>query len=260
MTALRPGSALVAEPTPGTALVMPFTAPVTEPGPEVLPLTEPLPEALVPVLGPEALPLTELVPDVLVPELGLEAVVFELEPEALVPATRAGTALVALLRSGIAPETEPRPGRVLDILLEELVAPLALASDELLPVVPEELQGAPRAPATAAIPGPARGRPAASQRAPAVADAPARSCETAPLADAVGVSAPDTDCASAGAARPTARMPDAATPPSKIRQLYTKHSTSSWVMELAAIWEFTRPGRTLAPFQLGVWKLTLAEI
>jgi hypothetical protein len=26
--------------------------------------------------------------------------------------------------------------------------------------------------------------------------------------------------------------------------LYTKHSTSIWVMESAAIWEFTRPGRT----------------
>jgi hypothetical protein len=24
--------------------------------------------------------------------------------------------------------------------------------------------------------------------------------------------------------------------------LYTKHSTSIWVMESAAIWEFTRPG------------------
>jgi hypothetical protein len=255
VTALRPGTAPVTEPTSGTALVMPLTAPVTEPGPEALPLTELLPEALVPVLGPEALPLPELVPEVLVPELGPAAAVFELEPEALVSANRAGTALVALLRSGIAPETEPRPGSVLDVLLEELVAPLAL--DELPPVVPEELQGAPRAAATAEIPGPARGRPAASQRAPAVADAPPASC-VPPLTDAVGVSAPD--CASAGAARPTARMPDAATPPSKIRQLYTKYSTSSWVMELAAIWEFTRPGRTLAPFQLGVWKLTLAEI
>jgi hypothetical protein len=37
-----------------------------------------------------------------------------------------------------------------------------------------------------------------------------------------------------------------AAPPSKIRQLYTKHSTSSWLMELAAIWELTRHGELTA--------------
>ena len=65
----------------------------------------------------------------------------------------------------------------------------------------------------------------------------------APLGEAGEAGGPACDCANAGAATPTVRMAAEAAPPSKIRQLYTKHSISMWVMESSAIREFTWPGR-----------------
>ena len=140
------------------------------------------------------------------------------------------------------PETELRPGRALLVLLRLLAGPLVPAIGELSPGAAAESHGAPTAPAAAEASGPAMGMPGSSQRIPVAVDPP-RSCAI-PRTDAVGVPARDTDCASAGAATPTVRMAAEAAPPSKIRQLYTKHSISIWVMESAAICEFARPGRT----------------
>lgn len=243
---------------PGRLPVMLFTVPVTEPRP-VVPLL--LPESLLPLLL-----LEPLVPESLVPLL-LESLVpgNRLLPEPTLPAVAPwvapateltwgsepvrlavpGTTPVAELRSGMEPETELRPGREL-LVLRSLAGPLTpaigeLSWVELSWVEAAEPHGAPASPAAAEASGPAMGMPGRSQRIPVAVDPP-RACAI-PFSDA-GVSARDTDCASAGAARPTVRMAAEAAPPSKIRQLYTKHSISILVMESAAICEFTRPGRT----------------
>src|SRR5580658_896102 len=125
---------------------------------------------------------------------------------------RLGTTLVALLRSGIAPETELRPEAALDALgVEAEVTWVWL--EVLLPAdVPH---GAPRIPAAAETPRLPVGRLGSAQRSVA-APVPPSSCVT-PLTDDVGEPARDTVCASAGAARPTVRMLADATPPSRIR-------------------------------------------
>jgi len=161
-------------------------------------------------------------------------VLFELLPVAVLSA---GAELVALLKPGTAPVTMDRPGRALAASLRALVALSVLVADELPPVASDEPQDAPVASASAELAEPTRGTPARSHTSPPAADPPG-TC-VIPGSDVVGVAARDTDCASAGAATPTVRMLAEATPPSKIRQLYTKGSTSSWGMELAAIWEFT---------------------
>jgi hypothetical protein len=142
-------------------------------------------------------------------------------------------------RSGMEPETELRPGIALLVPLSSLAGPVVVAIGVVSWVVSAEFvsaefvsaefvaaepHGAPTAPAAAEASGPAMGMPGRSQRIPVVDDPP-RPC-VIPLADAVGVSARDIDCASAGAATPTVRMAAEAAPPSKIRQLYTKHSIS----------------------------------
>jgi hypothetical protein len=97
-----------------------------------------------------------------------------------------------LPRAGIEPETEFRPGRLLLAGLLACIGPLAWIM--LLPVVDEDEdevpQDAPMTLAAAATPDTGRDRP---QRTP-----------------------------------PTVRMAAEVAPPSKIRQLYTKHSISIW--------------------------------
>jgi hypothetical protein len=215
--------------------------PLLEAAPEAVLLSLPrleVPRLEVPVL--EVLVLEVLVPEVLVPEVLVPEVpvLFELPPTA---APSAGTELVALRRPDTAPVTMDRPGRALAAPLRALVALFVLVAGEPPPVTSDEPQDAPVAPASAELAEPTRGTPAGrapgrSHRSPA-ADPP-RTC-VIPGSDVVGVAPRDTDCASAGAATPTVRMLAEATPPSKIRQLYTKGSTSSWGMELPAIWEFT---------------------
>ena len=74
-------------------------------------------------------------------------------------------------------------------------------------------QNAPMTLAAAETPDTGRARP---ERTPLA--------ELSPLSEAGASCA----CANAGAATPTVRMAAEATPPSKIRQLYTKHSISMW--------------------------------
>ena len=87
----------------------------------------------------------------------------------------------------------------------------------MLPVVDEDEdevpQDAPMTLAAAARPDTGRDRP---QRTPLA--------ELSPLSE-TGASCA---CANAGAATPTVRMAAEAAPPSKIRQLHTKHSISMW--------------------------------
>jgi hypothetical protein len=133
-----------------------------------------------------------------------------------VPAVLAtpGAALAALPRAGMEPVTEFRPGRAL-AGLPACIGPLAWIE---LVVVDEEdgevPQDAPMTLAAAEI-SPDTGR-----------DTPHRTplAELRPLSE-TGASCA---CANAGAATPTARMAAEAAPPSRIRQLYTKHSISMW--------------------------------
>ena len=115
------------------------------------------------------------------------------------------------------PETEFRPGRALVAGLPACIGPLAwialvvVDDDELDEEVPQD---APMTLAAAEI-SPDTGR-----------DTPHRTplAELRPLSE-TGASCA---CANAGAATPTARMAAEAAPPSRIRQLYTKHSISMW--------------------------------
>jgi hypothetical protein len=112
------------------------------------------------------------------------------------------------------PETEFRPGRLLLAGLLACIGPLAWIM--LLPVVDEDdevPQDAPTTLAATATPDTGRDRP---QRTPLA--------ELSPLSE-TGASCA---CANAGAATPAVRMAAEAAPPSKIRQLYTKHSISMW--------------------------------
>lgn len=113
-------------------------------------------------------------------------------------------------------------------LVPELVASpaeLPPGRAEVISLVPlDEVQGAPSTPASAETSGPARGRPGRSHSEPPAADPPVP--WVTPLSEDVGRSVRDTVCANAGAATPTVRMLAVATPPSRIRQLYTKYSTS----------------------------------
>lgn len=191
-------------------------------------------------MSPSTTPITELRPDVLAP--------LELAPLEL-------ASLLAGDMPGMMPLTTDRSGRapgmtlvLLVLLASRFDAPLPAASDEgdevlgglavlavlvvlvvlELPVV-FEMQDAPVAPVSAGV----KDRLVWSQRTLPAADTP-RSW-VSPVSDDTGVSARAIACASAGAARPTVRMPADAAPPNKIRQLCTKYSISSWVMELAAI-------------------------
>ena len=127
-----------------------------------------------------------------------------------------GAAPAALPRAGMEPETEFRPGRAL-AGLPACMGPLAwiplvvVDDDELAEEVPQD---APMTLAAAEI-SPDTGR-----------DTPHRTplAELRPLSE-TGASCA---CANAGAATPTARMAAEAAPPSRIRQLYTKHSISMW--------------------------------
>jgi hypothetical protein len=144
---------------------------------------------------------------------------------------RAGTMIATPDRSGTMLLIADRPGTVpTETALPEVAADradvMALLTAE---VALDEMQGPPMTPARAEATRPEMGTPGIWQRPPMVTDT-------------IGPLAGDAGCANAGAARPTVRMLAEAAPPSKIRQLYTKHSTSSWLMELAAIWELTRHG------------------
>jgi hypothetical protein len=145
-------------------------------------------------------------------ELELEPVIdptgSELVGRELVGSELVGTTLAASSRPGIAPVRPDRPGRK--------PAP-SLLPDEL--ELPE--QDAPTAPVTAD----AAGRLVSLQMTLPVLD-PTSPWET-PFSEPGVRSARATDCASAGAAKPTVRMPAEAAPPSKSRQLYTKYSNSS---------------------------------
>jgi hypothetical protein len=117
------------------------------------------------------------------------------------------------------PETEFRPGRLLLAELLACIGPLAWIMS--LPVVDEgedEDEVPQDAPMTlaAAETSPDTGREPRPQRTPLA--------ELSPLSE-TGASCA---CANAGAATPTVKMAAEAAPPSKIRQLYTKHSISMW--------------------------------
>jgi hypothetical protein len=113
-------------------------------------------------------------------------------------------------------------------------------------VVPDEPQSVPGAPASAETTGPAWGSPGRSQSLPLAADPLPLAADPLPLAaDPLGTPpvraevgrspTRDTDRVNVGAATPTARTLAEATPPSTIRQLYTR-----------------RRMYTMAPFQPGV--------
>jgi hypothetical protein len=183
--------------------VTPLSVPVTEPRP-VLELVLEL------VLEPLVLLLPSLLRSVLAEEL-LPSV-----PDVL---ATPGAASAALPRAGMEPETEFRPGRLLLAELLACIGPLAWIMS--LPVVDEgedEDEVPQDAPMTlaAAETSPDTGREPRPQRTPLA--------ELSPLSE-TGASCA---CANAGAATPTVKVAAEAAPPSKIRQLYTKHSISMW--------------------------------
>src|SRR5271155_3593837 len=106
---------------------------------------------------------------------------------------RVGTSLVAVLRSGIAPETELSPEAAPDAELgvEAEVSWAVLEEEELLPLESDEPHGAPRIPAAAERPRPPVGTLGSSHRS-VPAPVPPSSCVT-PLTEDVGLSARDTD-------------------------------------------------------------------
>ena len=128
-------------------------------------------------------------------------------------------------RPGISPVMPDKPGGRLVPELVASPAELPPGRAEVISLAPlDEVQGAPSAPASAEASGPERGSPGRSHSEPPAADPPVP--WVAPLSEDVGRSVRDTVCANAGAATPTVRMLAVATPPSRIRQLYTKYSTS----------------------------------
>jgi len=193
--------------------VRPVTVSVSGPRPEVLPTLE-LAPALLPVWAPEGAEGAEVLAGEEDEEEEEEDEEEDEEEPVPVPAPSAGIALVVLPRPGTRLLAGDMPGMT-PLTVDRLEAGFA----RLPPVTAdeeEEPQAAPVAPVSAEE----RGRLACSQRTPAAADPP--SAWVRPLSDAAGTPVDDTACASAGAAKPIVRVPAAAAPPSKIRQLYTK--------------------------------------